>query len=202
MIRELSQILFAMHLSTHNLQEVKANCSACSVQLKRPMVNTPIDKQELADVLLAGHIKHFGKVPSASRLAMGWAQVALENGAGKYSYNHNLGNIGPSSPDQHWYFSRIDHNFYEDFDTFDEAAVVYWKTVGHCRGVVQRFDWGGGIVAAKMLKSCGYFGADLKAYSDNMASLYWTGLPYARAAIDKWLLSQWHPFALENKNVQ
>src|SRR5271157_1871396 len=148
-----------------------------------PMVNTKIERQELSDVLYKAHIKEFGKAPSMSRLAAAWAQIALENGNGKYSYNHNLGNIGPSSPDQLWYVSRLDGNYYESFDSFDDAAVRYWHVVKHCTGVLQRFDYGLAAEAAKLLRGCGYFGADLKAYSDGMASLYWTGRKFARITV-------------------
>jgi len=55
-----------------------------------PMKNTPISRADLAAALLRGHIKEFGKLPSENRLSMGLAQVSLENGNGKYSYNHNL----------------------------------------------------------------------------------------------------------------
>jgi hypothetical protein len=151
-----------------------------------PMVNTPISREDLAYVLLEGHITELGGKPSLSRLAMGWAQVALENGNGKYSYNHNLGNIGPSKPDQSWYLSRLDGNFYKSFDTFEDAAETYWYQIQHCTGVLQQFDYGNATVAAAQLRGCGYFGADLKLYTKGMIDLYWTGRKFAKIALERW----------------
>jgi len=150
-----------------------------------PMVNTPIQRNKLSEVLLKGYITEFNKEPSLSRLAMGWAQVALENGNGKYSYNHNLGNIGPWSPDQPWYISRLDGNFYVSFATFEEAAAAYWHTVNHCTGVLNQFDYGNATVAASHLRGCGYFGADLQTYTRGMNDLYWVGRKFAKEALDK-----------------
>lgn len=152
---------------------------AAAQAMKRPemkveMVNTPITRTELVTVLRDGHVEAFGKAPTDSRLAMGWAQVAFENGQGKYSYDHNLGNIGPSSPDQPWYHSRIDGGFYRAFETFTAAAKRYWQVVGRCPGVLQRFDAGLAGEAARLLKGCGYFGADLDLYTTAMGSLFWT----------------------------
>lgn len=156
---------------------------------KVPMVNTPIERQDLADVLLAGHIKELGTVPSVSRLAMGWAQVAFENGNGKYSYNHNLGNIGPTEPGKPWYVSRLDGNYYKAFDTFEEAAATYWHIIKRCTGVLQRFDEGAAAVAAKQLRACGYFGADLKQYTNGMAALYWVGRELAKNSLTRYTIA-------------
>ena len=142
-------------------------------------------------MLLVGHRTELAVVPSASRLAMAWAQVALENGNGRYSYDHNLGNVGPWAPEQPWYLSRLDQNFYRAFDTFEEAATAYWHVVKRCPAALQQFDQGNGPEAAKYLRSCGYFGADLGAYAKAMTSLYWSGRPLAVAALQRWATA--HP---------
>lgn len=152
------------------------------------MVNTPISREDLAYVMLKGHVTELGEVPSLSRLAMGWAQVALENGNGKYSYNHNLGNIGPSNPDQLWYVSRLDGNYYKSFETFEDAAATYWFQIHHCTGVLQQFDYGNAVTAASQLRGCGYFGADLQMYTKGMNDLYWVGRKFAKQALEKWEL--------------
>jgi len=151
-----------------------------------PSVVTPLGRTDIADVLLRGHVRELGVAPSASRLAMAWAQVALENGNGKYSYDHNLGNIGPWTPAQAWYLSPLDKNFYRAFDTFEEAATAYWRVVRKCPGALARFDAGFAEEAAKLLRQCGYFGADLATYAKAMASLYQTGKPFAEAALARW----------------
>ncbi len=57
---------------------------------------TPISRVELARALKEGHYKVFKKYPSENRLAVAWAQIAIENLQGKIVYNHNLGNIKSS----------------------------------------------------------------------------------------------------------
>jgi len=80
----------------------------------------------------------------------------------------------------------LDGGFYEAFNTFDDAAARYWHIVAHCQGVLQRFDYGGTVEAARMLRHCGYFGADLKMYTDGMNDLFYTGLKTSKAAIENW----------------
>jgi hypothetical protein len=132
-------------------------------------VDTPIDVVGLAKVLKEGHKKAFGVYPSDKRLAVGWAQVALENGQGKIIHNHNLGfiNSGKKRP----YFIKK-HRF-KAHKTFLEGATDYWKVVHKlCKSSLIYFDKGQPYNAAQRLKSCGYYGADADLYGKAMIKLH------------------------------
>src|SRR6478735_5228340 len=76
--------------------------AAVSHALEQPKVSTPISQVELVTTLRDAHVQQYGFEPSRSRLAMAWAQVALENANGQVMWNHNIGNIGPKKKDA-WY---------------------------------------------------------------------------------------------------
>ncbi len=60
---------------------------------------TPLTPSELAKALIAAHVALFGKPPSPNRLAVAWAQCALETGRGALTQHFNFGNI---TPGPHW----------------------------------------------------------------------------------------------------
>lgn len=151
---------------------------ACSVasttwadDAKQPMVNTPMTRVELLQALRDGHVKAFGTEPGKNRLAMAWAQVAFENGQGRWSWNHNIGNVVKQGT-QAYFFSSVDHQRYRAFESFEDGAAAYWGTVRHCTPAVRMFDAGYPVAAAAALKGCGYFEADLMPYARAMASLF------------------------------
>ena len=132
-------------------------------------VGTPIDVVGMAKVLKEGHKEAFGFYPSDNRLAVGWAQVALENGQGKIVYNHNLGFI-TSSKTRPYFIKR--HRF-RAHNTFLEGATDYWRVVHKmCRSSFVYFDKGQPYRAALRLKSCGYYGANADRYGKAMVWLY------------------------------
>lgn len=160
-----------------------ALCSAAPASADDPrqaMVNTPMSRVELLQALRAGHVAVFGEEPSRNRLAMAWAQVAFENGQGKWSWNHNVGNVVKRGS-QPYFFSSIDHQRYRAFESFEDGAAAYWGTIRHCAPAVRMFDVGAPTAAARSLKGCGYFEAELAPYARAMASLYST----ARNAVFK-----------------
>ncbi len=133
-------------------------------------VSTPIEVVELARVLKEGHKKAFGKYPSNNRLAVGWAQVALESGQGKIVYNHNLGCI-TSSKNRPYYIKK--HRF-RAHKTFLEGATDYWKVVHKmCKSAFIYFDKGQPYNAALRLKQCGYYESNASQYGKAMTQLYW-----------------------------
>ena len=138
-----------------------------------PTVRTPMTRTELLGALREGHLRVFGKLPSNNRLAMAWGQVAFENGHGKLVYNHNLGNVGASAPDQPTYFNKGDHHWYRNHDTFVDGAVGYWEVIQRCQPALARFDWGNPHEAAVWLKRCNYFEADLAVYDKGFSSLFY-----------------------------
>ena len=75
-------------------------------------VLTPMTRTELLGALREGHVKAFGRLPSRERMAMAWGQVAFENGQGRWTYNHNLGNVGTTASNQPAYYNRGDGHWY------------------------------------------------------------------------------------------
>jgi hypothetical protein len=141
-----------------------------------PIVRTPLSRMELLDALRDGHLKVFGKLPSNNRLAMAWGQVAFENGGGKYSFNHNLGNIAPNRQDQPSYFNKGDKHWYRAFYDFADGAAAYWEVIKRCQPALARFDSGNPKEAAAWLKRCNYFEASLEEYTPGFTSLFYTAI--------------------------
>lgn len=142
--------------------------------LQRPKTSTPMTPTQLLATLREAHVQEYGSEPSQSRLAMAWAQVALENDWGRIMWNHNLGNVGPRGTDT-WY-QHSPKARYRHFDTFVEGGRTYWRVVNWCRAAVRMFDAGAARRAAENLKQCGYFEADLDDYANYMGQLYRTAL--------------------------
>lgn len=143
---------------------------------RRPKVLTPVSANELVQVLYDAHVSQLGKEPSPNRLAMGWAQVALENRRGAAVWNHNLGNVGPGRRDNvAWYF-HTPYVKYRSFDTFLDSGRAYWRTVSRCSTAANAFDAGLPVLASHALKRCGYYGAPIAPYTDALVSLYNNGL--------------------------
>lgn len=138
--------------------------------LERPKASTPMSETELVATLRTSHELQFGTTPSHSRLAMAWAQVALENASGSVMWNHNVGNIGPRGKDVWYRHSSL--TTYRSFETFTEGGMAYWRTVSHCRSTLAMFDAGWPGQVAENLKRCGYFGADVELYIKGMNRLY------------------------------
>ncbi len=136
------------------------------------MVQTPLTREELGKALREGHVDVFGSEPSDNRLAMGWAQVALENGHGRYVWNHNLGNIAAWAVGQTAYYNPGDGNYYKDFHTFKEGAAAYWSTVKRCTKAIVDFDAGDGTAAATHLKQCNYYQAPVAPYARMLTDLF------------------------------
>ncbi len=138
--------------------------------LQRPKEATPLSQTELLAQLRNAHELQFGYAPNRSRLAMAWAQVALENAQGEVIWNHNLGNVGPRKNDVWYRHSSL--TTYRSFETFAEGGMAYWRTVSHCQSTLAMFDAGWPGQVAENLKRCGYFGADVQLYIDGMNRLY------------------------------
>ena len=161
---------FMMTLSSRALPK-KLGGPDLSLNKKFSKHLTPISNIQLLRVLRDSHVETFGYEPSNNRLAMAWSQVALENGQGKYLWNHNIGNIGPGSTN-HEYYIHSDYTSYRSFDGFKEGGVAYWKTVGRSKIILAQFDQGDPGGTAISLRNSGYYGADLQQYSRGMTELY------------------------------
>lgn len=129
---------------------------------------------EVAEVLRSTHLKVFDKPPSKRRLAMAWAQIALENGQGKQTFNFNLGNIGAGRT-QPFYF-MAGHKF-RSFTSFEEGGQAYWNVLkNRCLIVLSIFDTGDASKAAIQLEKCGYYRVEREIYEAGMSSLYNTAI--------------------------
>ena len=134
--------------------------------LERAKVSTPMTSRELLSTLRQAHIDQYGSPPSLPRLAMAWAQVALENDRGHIMWNHNTGNIGPGKGNT-WY-QHSPRARYRSFETFAEGAKVYWQVVANCGSAFRLFDTGQPTLVAEYLKKCGYYESELDSYAKGL----------------------------------
>lgn len=141
--------------------------------LLQKKILTPISDVELTTVLQETHIEVFGRAASRARIAMAWGQIALENGRGAVTYNHNLGNIGPYRG--HPYYKHGLSKF-RAFPNFKEAATVYWELLrDRCSAAMFSFDGMNAQYTAMKLRSCGYHRTDVDTYAKGLGSLMWVG---------------------------
>ena len=144
-----------------------------NVAYKVKKVATPIEQKEIINVLCQSHVTEFGKTPSINRLALSWAQVALENNRGKKIWNNNLGNQGPFRMDQEYYHHLRGGWPYRSFKTHEESGKAYWGLIKKCSMALKAFDVGDPEMAAKSLKNCNYYSSDQDQYSRVLKSLYY-----------------------------
>lgn len=147
-------------------------------------IKTPLDERDLGDVLIAGHRAAFGSEPSPSRIAVAWAQNALEAARGKAIWNHCLGNItaGPDWPGDFWTIDTEEqftpgvwktiHMHFRAHDSAEAGAVDWWKRMAQrYAAALPYFDRGDAAGAAVCLHGLRYFTADATVYARGMASL-------------------------------
>lgn len=137
---------------------------------RHAMVQTPLTEVELMATLKDAHVEVFGVQASPKRLSMAWAQVAFENGRGKYVYNRNIGNTVTTLPEHNYYC--VKGQCYRSFASFMESGKLYWATIKHCVAALAAFDTAQSYVAAQKLKDCHYYDGDVKQYASSMSSLY------------------------------
>ena len=135
--------------------------------------STPIHQTEIVDVLCKSHISEYGKAPSNNRLALSWAQIALENNRGKKIWNNNIGNQGPFRMDQEYYHHLRKGWPYRSFSNLEDSGRSYWRVISKCSSALRAFDDGDPARAAISLKNCNYFGTDVSGYTRTLNSLYY-----------------------------
>jgi len=137
------------------------------------MVHTPLSPVKLAETLKEGHYQKFGTYPNNKRLAVGWAQVALENGKGYYTYNYNFGKIKSGKTRPHY----VQKHRFRAHRNAIEGAADYWNIVDRiCKRSLTAFNIGAPERAAHILYGCGYYGANKTKYGQEMRKLYSTAL--------------------------
>jgi hypothetical protein len=136
-------------------------------------ISTPASQEDLVKTLCDSHIVEFGVPPTANRLALSWAQVALENNRGKKVWNNNLGNQGPFRMNQEYYHHLKRGWPYRSFKSLNESGVQYWKILKKCSMALHAFDAGDAVTAATSLKKCNYYSSNEKQYSLTLNSLYY-----------------------------
>ena len=171
----LVNISMTMGLHSDNLQQefIKFDPYNLNAAYKVKKIATPIEQDELIDVLCSSHVVEFGKAPQANRLALSWAQVALENNRGKKVWNNNLGNQGPFRMDQEYYYHLRGGWPYRSFKSHEESGTAYWRLIKKCSMALKAFDVGDPETAAKSLKKCNYYSTDQEQYSRVLKSLYY-----------------------------
>lgn len=141
---------------------------------------------EIAQVLKDSHYNVFRKYPSNNRLAMAWAQIALENGQGEKIYNYNLGNIGAG---KHQSYYVVSGSKFRSFNGFEDSGDAYWNVLkNNCSIVLSIFDTGDVSRSATQLENCGYYRVEREIYERGMVRLYnqaiWKILPKLSKAIN------------------
>lgn len=138
-------------------------------QLHQPKKQTILLPSELVDTIKYSHQNIFGKLPSKRRLALAWAQIALENGQGEKIYNYNLGNIGAVKYQSYYIVAG---SKFRTFNGFEEGGETYWKTLRDgCSVVLPIFDSGDVVEAALQLERCGYYRVESDKYIVGMSKL-------------------------------
>lgn len=141
---------------TRHFQIVAAAVLLLATPVHAELKATPLSELAIANALIAGHKDVFNKRVPGHRLAVAWAQVALETGRGKRTKGNDLGNVGGR---------------FVSFKTPRQGAQAYWKAVAKCKPALGYFDVGDARGAAEQLGRCHYYSADPAAYASGMASL-------------------------------
>jgi len=137
-------------------------------------ISTKLSPIQVAETLKETHYLVFKKYPSSTRLAMAWAQIALENGRGDNIYNHNLGNIGSGQKQLHY---KVARSRFRSFYSSQEGGVAYWNLLKErCPIALLSFNWGDINSTSEYLRRCGYYRAEIKHYQNGMRSLYYVAL--------------------------
>ena len=145
-------------------------CAVLAAGILCSRTPTPIGELELAAVLRDAHGAVFQASPSAHRLAIAWAQAALECGRGQRAVNWNFGNVGAAAQQPHHVIAGQSFASYQDAV---EGAQGYWRAIAAvCSGALRAFDDGDPAGAARRLARCHYHQADVDSYSAAMTSLY------------------------------
>lgn len=134
---------------------------------------TPVSSKVLLQVLCESHTRLHGDPPEDNRLALSWAQVALENNRGKKVWNNNLGNQGPFRMNQEYYHHLRRGWPYRSFRSLHDSGISYWILLQRCSAALRAFDDGDPLRAAQSLKNCNYFSSDVDGYATSLRSLYY-----------------------------
>lgn len=140
--------------------------------MREHRIATPLGYAETAAVLRDAHIEVFGYPPTMRRLAVAWAQVRLEGGAG---FNHNFGSIGlPDRVHDRPYVVLAGARF-ASLPTFRDGAELYWRTLRDgFPQTLRSFDAGDAYASGLGLGNSGYHRSDIENYARLMRSLAWT----------------------------
>ena len=130
---------------------------------------TPLTEAAISQALASAHRDVFGKAPSAARLLVARAQIGLEVGRGRWTYCHNLGNIGASRRVKHCTTKggfRV-----RAYASPRAAARAYWR-LSSVRKALPLFDAGDPVGAAYALRRGGYYTAPAAVYAERMAAVH------------------------------
>lgn len=151
----------------------------CAKNLEMKKNQTSIEVYALKKVLQESHIEVFGNKANLNKINMAWAQIALENGKGKFVYNYNLGNIGAHAIKNTRPFYRVADSKFRSFLSFKEGAKNYWTYLKNkCPGSLNYFNTGDVKSVVTILKKCNYYESDVDLYYLNMNSLFKESFKY------------------------
>jgi len=140
--------------------------------LRRNRVRTSTDKITIITALNVGYKRVFNKDPSINTLSMSLAQINLENGHGKYIYNHNLGNVGPRWNQRVPYFI-LGGSMFKAHNSYADGAVHYWLHLKEvCPKALPYFRKGDPTTASHVMRQCKYYTAPKSHYTKLLVILF------------------------------
>jgi hypothetical protein len=136
-------------------------------------ISTPATEEKISQVLCDSYVIVHGNSPKDSTLSLAWAHVSLENARGKKIWNNNLGNQGPFSMKQTYYYHLKKGWPYRSFSDLESSSIAYWGVINKCPMAMQAFKYGDAARAASELKKCNYYSSSVEAYTKSLVSLYY-----------------------------
>jgi hypothetical protein len=151
---------------------------------------TPLTELQLAEVILEGHRRVFGRRATLARIGVAWAHLALEHKKGAAIECNNFGNltVGPDTRQPH-YVRRLQERTrknakaalgdwrevemrFRAFETKEAGIEAYWRLLDRrYPGALAMFDVGNAHHAGRKLGEAGYATAYPQPYALSMAEL-------------------------------
>lgn len=152
---------------------------------------TPLGEVELAETIMEGHRRVFGKRATFARIGVAWAHLALEHLKGEAIECNNFGNLSVAETTRHAHYKRrlqertrknakaalgdwreVEMRF-RAFDTREAGIDAYWRLLDQrYKGALAMFDVGNAHHAGRKLGEAGYATAYPQPYALSMGELH------------------------------
>lgn len=152
---------------------------------------TPLTELQLAEVIIDGHRRVFGRRATLARVGVAWAHLALEHRKGAAIECNNFGNLTVGASTRHDHYVRrlqertrknakaalgdwreVEMRF-RAFSTREAGIEAYWRLLDQrYKGALSMFDVGNAHHAGRKLGEAGYATAYPQPYALSMAELH------------------------------